>query len=130
MIRYICDGCGFEHEHGGPELPPEWAAIVARVDWEAGEGEQQEQECNARLLCSQCRGTYQDSLCRLAERVLSHGLDQRPQPSRSLTYSQACDLLARYAVALQDRQNCGDEMQPEYMAALKACTDAMGATPQ
>lgn len=46
-----------------------------------------------------------------------------------LTYSQACDLLARYAVALQDRQCCGDEMQPAYMAALKACTDAMGVKP-
>jgi hypothetical protein len=50
---------------------------------------------------------------------------------QKLTYSQACDLLARYAVALQDRQCCGDEMQPAYMAALKACTDAMGvASPE
>lgn len=43
-----------------------------------------------------------------------------------LTYSQACALLAAYGVALHDRQCCGDELQPEYMKALTACTDAMG----
>jgi hypothetical protein len=50
-------------------------------------------------------------------------------PKVALSYSQACALLAAYAVAQQDRHCCGDEMQPEYMAALKACTDAMGVLP-
>lgn len=49
-------------------------------------------------------------------------------PKPALTYSQACALLAEYHVATCDRQACGDSMQPEYMAALKACTDAMGVT--
>lgn len=52
------------------------------------------------------------------------------EPTPALTYSQACDLLARYAVALQDRQCCGDAFQPQYLEALKACTDAMGAQPE
>jgi hypothetical protein len=49
-------------------------------------------------------------------------------PMTPLTYSQACDLLARYAIAVQDRQCCGDELQPALNAALKACTDAMGVS--
>jgi hypothetical protein len=47
-----------------------------------------------------------------------------------LTYSQACNLLAAYAVAVQDRQCCGDELQPALNVALKACTDAMGVQPE
>jgi len=46
-----------------------------------------------------------------------------------LTYSGACKLLADYAIALHDRQCCGDSFQPQYIAALKACTDAMGVSP-
>lgn len=47
----------------------------------------------------------------------------------ALTYSKACALLAAYAVAVQDRLCCGDELQPALDAALKACTDAMGTSP-
>jgi hypothetical protein len=43
-----------------------------------------------------------------------------------VSYSQACDLLARYHVALGDRECCGDEFQPQYIDALNACLAAMG----
>jgi hypothetical protein len=61
--------------------------------------------------------------------LLQHIERLEAQPPR-LTYSQACALLVEYHVALVDRQVRGDEMQAAYMAALKACTDAMGVTPE
>lgn len=47
-----------------------------------------------------------------------------------VTYSHACALLTEYAVAVQDRYCCGDELQPALDKALKACTDAMGVQPE
>lgn len=82
MITYVCDACFESVEHDGPHLPPRWVAIVARIDWgESTGGPQIEQECNARLLCSKCRGENQDKLCARVERLLSNGLDQRPRPA-------------------------------------------------
>jgi len=49
-----------------------------------------------------------------------------PDVQPRVTYSQACALLAEYHIALSDRECCGDEMQPQYIAALNACLSAMG----
>lgn len=64
--------------------------------------------------------------------MFAEWLDKRPaaEPETPLTYAGACNLLVNYAIALQDRQCCGDELQPQYLAALKACTDAMGVQPE
>lgn len=80
MIRYVCDSCFESVEHAGPELPPQWASIIAAVHWDTGEGgSEYEQECDARLLCPKCRGGSQQALCVRVERVLSDGLDGRPK---------------------------------------------------
>jgi len=49
-----------------------------------------------------------------------------PDVQPRVTYAKACALLAELVVALSDRERCGAEMQPQYMAALNACLSAMG----
>jgi len=72
--------------------------------------------------------------CQSPAEVVAHLLnridDLRPvEMPAPMSYSRACALLADYAIALQDRQCCGDELQARYMEALTACTNAMGAFP-